>query len=39
LSLEEIINLAERFVDNFKDFMTQNGIKIEEHTPLEKLEL
>jgi len=39
LSLEEIINLAEKFVNNFGEFVTEKRIKLEEHTPLEKLKL
>jgi len=39
LSLDEIIDLAEKFVNNFKEFLTENRVKIEEHTPLEKLKL
>jgi len=39
LSLDEIINLAQEFVHNFVEFASENGIKIEEHTPLEEVEL
>ena len=39
LSLEEVISLAEEFVHNFVEFATENGIRLEGHTPLEKLAL
>lgn len=39
LSLDEIIGLTEKFVRNFIEFTTENGIKLKEHTPLEELEL
>jgi len=39
LSLDEIINLAQEFVNNFVELASENGIKVEEHTPLEEVEL
>jgi len=39
LSLDEIVSFAQEFVQNFVQFASENGIKIEEHTPLEKVEL
>lgn len=39
LSLDETIQLAQELVHNFVEFATENGIKIEEHTPLEEVEL
>jgi len=39
LSLDETMNLAEKFVSNFAEFMAKKGLKLEEHTPLKKLEI
>jgi len=38
-SLDEVISLAKKFVHNFAHLMTEKGIKLEEHTPLEKIKL
>lgn len=38
LSIDETIQLAENFVQNFIDFMAENGIQVKEHTPLEEVE-
>jgi hypothetical protein len=39
LSLDETLNLAQEFVHNFVEFAAENGIKVEEHIPLEEVEL
>jgi len=39
LSLDETINLADRFVKSFAEFTAENGIKFQKHTPLERLKL
>lgn len=39
ISLDEIIHVAETFVDNFVEFAAQNGIQIKTHTPLENLNI
>lgn len=39
LSIDEIIRLADNFVQNFVSFMAENGVKVKEHTPLEKLDI
>jgi len=39
MNIDEVINLAEEFVHNFVAFTNKNGIKLEDHTPLEKLPL
>lgn len=39
LSIDETIRLADEFVRNFVSFMAENGIEVEEHTPLEKLDI
>jgi len=39
LSLDETIRLAQEFVHNFVEFASENGIKIEEHIPIEEVEL
>lgn len=37
--LDEIINIADEFVNNFVSFLAENGIKVKEHTPLEEVEM
>jgi hypothetical protein len=39
LNTDEIIQLAEKFVQNFVNFLAENGIKVKEHTPLEEVEM
>ena len=39
LSLDEIIQLAEKFVQNFVNFMVENDIKLKEHTSLKRLNI
>lgn len=39
LSLNETINLAVEFIENFIEFAAENGVKIKDHTPLEELKL
>lgn len=39
LSIEEIIRLADSFVQNFISFMAEKGIKLKVHTPLEKVRI
>jgi hypothetical protein len=39
LSLDETISLADDFVRNFVVFAEDNGIKLKERPPLEKLKL
>jgi len=38
LSIDDIIQFADHHVKNFVNFMAENGIKVKEHTPLEKVE-
>jgi len=37
LDLDEIITLADRFVQEFVSFLVTKGIKVKEHTPLEEV--
>jgi hypothetical protein len=39
LSFDEVVRLAEIFVTNFAEFVAENGIKLEERTPLEKSDI
>lgn len=38
LSIDEIIQLADNFVQNFISFMAENGIEVKEHTSLKEVE-
>lgn len=37
LNIDETIQLADKFVQNFVSFMAKKGIEVKEHTPLEKV--
>ncbi|MDH5753757.1 MAG: hypothetical protein OEY95_00900 [Candidatus Bathyarchaeota archaeon] len=37
LNIDETIQLADKFVQNFVSFMAEKGIEVKEHTPLEKV--
>ena len=39
LTIEEIIRLADEFVNNFVSFMSEKGIEMKEHTPLDRLDV
>jgi len=38
LSIDEVIQLADRFVKNFVDFMVEKRVEVMEHTPLNKVD-
>ena len=39
LSIDEIIRLADNFVQNFVSFVVENRIQVKEHTPLEEVDI
>jgi hypothetical protein len=37
--LDKTIGLADEFVNNFVSFLAENGVKVQEHTPVEEVEM